>query len=146
MNVPETSLGYWNSVLILLCLSSKPELSEFIYHTFFFLSSKLINSQECEQSLKSGNKTQPAEPPLRIVLAFCALGTHPSNTCLRSCSLLSFPVRKAVYGCSPKNYFWLCKLVVSIDLWLKKNLTSLLKYFGSESFNSCLELRKNDIR
>ena len=29
--------GYW-TLLNLLCLSSKPELSEFIYHTFFYVS------------------------------------------------------------------------------------------------------------
>ena len=126
MNIPENLLGYWNSVLILLCLSSKPELSEFIYHTFFFFPKKLINSQECEQNLKSGNKTQPAEPHLQIVLA---LGTHPSSTCLRSFSLLSFPVRKAVYGCRYSSLWMLalCKLVASADLWLKKKSHILIK-------------------
>lgn len=95
---------------ILLCLSSKPELSGFIHRPFvFFLSQILINSQEREQSLNKGNKTQTAESHLQIVFALCILGTHHSKACLGSCSVLTAPhgegtlVETAVYVVCQRN-------------------------------------------
>lgn len=94
--IPESSLRLLNCMCILLCLSSKPELSGFIHRPFvFFLSQILINSQEREQSLNKGNKTQTAESHLQIVFALCTLGTHHSKACLGSAQCWQPPMGKA---------------------------------------------------
>lgn len=81
------------------CLSSKPEWSEFIYHTIFFFP-----KTDQQPRMWAESKEWKTKPNLLNLLCGLFLPSVPWEHILpapvwEAALLLSFPVRKAVYGC-----------------------------------------------